>query len=96
MDDDTNKTTQMKNKKFRLPRKEKKRLKGHIWLYPPYKDGSRLMAWPTKSQEDYDAMKTGEVRDIMDKTNTLKYERKEKLKKIKNGDIRDTEEKSTD
>jgi len=52
-------------KKFRLPRKTKKKLKGTIWLYPADEKGNSLMAWPTRLQKDYDAVKKGIVRDIM-------------------------------
>ncbi len=45
--------------KFRLPRKTKKYLKKSMWLYPPDEKGNSLMAWPTKSQEDYQAVKKG-------------------------------------
>ena len=50
-------------KSFRLPRKIKKSLKGHFWLYPADKDGNSVMAWPRTSQEDYTAIKRGIVKD---------------------------------
>jgi hypothetical protein len=50
--------------KFRLPRKTKKSLKKTMWLYPPDEKGSSLMAWPTRSQEDYTAVKRGVVREF--------------------------------
>ncbi|MFO7826803.1 MAG: hypothetical protein R6V72_22915 [Cyclobacterium sp.] len=58
----------MKNneKHFRLPRKVKKSLKGNLWLYPADERGNSLMAMPTKSQEDYLALKNGIVRNLID------------------------------
>ncbi len=53
-------------KKFRLPRKEKKKRKHGFWLYPPDEKGNSLMAWSTKSQEDYDALKSGGLRNLID------------------------------
>jgi len=50
---------------FRLPRKIKKKLKGTIWLYPADEKGNSLMAWPTRTQKDYDAVRQGVVRDLM-------------------------------
>ena len=44
---------------FRLPRKVKKKLKKGFWLYLPDEVGSSLQANPTKSQEDYTALKQG-------------------------------------
>jgi len=73
-----------KAKSFRLPRKVKKRLKRTIWLYPPDKNGGSLMAWPTQSQKDYDAIKQGIVKDIM--ANSTKAKRK-KEKKILDKEI---------
>ncbi|WP_439482801.1 hypothetical protein [Cyclobacterium plantarum] len=56
-----------KNKKhFRLPRKVKKSLKGNLWLYPADERGNSLMAMPTKSQDDYLALKNGIVRNLID------------------------------
>lgn len=59
---------------FRLPRKTKKKLKKTIWLYPADEKGNSLMAWPTRTQKDYDAVKQGVVRDIM--TGSTKATRK--------------------
>jgi len=59
--------------KFRLPRKTKRFLKKTIWLYPPDEKGNSLMAWPTKSQEDYTAVKKGIATRFPDST---KAERK--------------------
>lgn len=56
-------------KLFRLPRKIKKLLKGNIWLYPADIKGSSLLASPTRSQEDYAALKQGIVRNIIDPKN---------------------------
>tara|TARA_R110002051_G_scaffold244225_1_gene304140 strand:- start:111 stop:593 length:483 start_codon:yes stop_codon:yes gene_type:complete len=58
-------------KKFRLPRKTKKKLRG-LWLYPPDKKGNSLMANPKRSQKDYTALKQGIVRNIIDKENSRK------------------------
>lgn len=57
------------DKKFRIPRKEKKKLKGKLFLYPADDKGSSLTAWPTRSQEDYSAFKSGIVRNLFDKKN---------------------------
>lgn len=54
-------------KEFRIPRKLKKKLKG-IYLYPPDKNGSSVVAFPLSSQKDYDAVKNGVARNIFDKT----------------------------
>lgn len=62
-------------KKFRLPRKTKKKLKG-IWLYPKDEKGNSLMAFPKRNQKDYTALKKGIVRNILDK----KKLKKKKLK----------------
>ncbi|MEX2565838.1 MAG: hypothetical protein WD431_07850, partial [Cyclobacteriaceae bacterium] len=53
-------------KQFRLPRKIKKSLKGNLWLYPADEKGNSLMARPTRSQEDYSALKNGIVRNLID------------------------------
>ncbi|WP_375580690.1 hypothetical protein ABWH96_06640 [Marivirga tractuosa] len=57
-------------KKFRLPRKTKKALKGNLWLYPGDEKGNSLMAHPTKYQKDYTALKKGDVRNIIDPKNS--------------------------
>lgn len=67
-------------KKFRLPRKTKKFLRG-LWLYPPDKKGNSLMASPKRSQEDYTAIKQGIVRKLPDPRNA-KARRKEFSEKI--------------
>jgi len=54
--------------KFRLPRKTKKGLKKTMWLYPPDKEGNSLMACPTKSQEDYTAVKKGTAMQFPNRT----------------------------
>ncbi|MGK7391347.1 MAG: hypothetical protein ACNS60_13410 [Candidatus Cyclobacteriaceae bacterium M2_1C_046] len=51
---------------FRLPRKLKKKLNKKLWLYPENKDGHK-MAWPSKYEEDYQAYKTGIVKDILNR-----------------------------
>lgn len=58
-------------KKFRLPRKIKKKLNG-LWLYPKDEKGNSLMAHPTRSQEDYTAVKQGLVHNIFDRKNSRK------------------------
>jgi len=57
-------------KRFRLPRKLKKYLKGNLWLYPADKEGNSLMAFPSRSQEDYKALQTGIVKNIIDPINS--------------------------
>jgi hypothetical protein len=56
-------------KKFRLPRKTKKALKGNLWLYPANEKGNSLMAHPTKYHKDYSALKQGIVRNLIDPKN---------------------------
>jgi len=56
-------------KRFRLPRKVKKSLKGELWLYPADESGNSLMASPARSQEDYTALKKGIVRNLIDPKN---------------------------
>jgi hypothetical protein len=56
-------------KRFRLPRKVKKSLKGNLWLYPADDKGNSLMASPTRSQEDFTALKKGIVRNLIDPKN---------------------------
>lgn len=73
-----NKKSMDKDNYFRLPRKIKKKLKKTIWLYPADKNGNSLMAWPTHSQKDYDAIKQGIVRDIM--ADSTKEKRKQEKK----------------
>jgi hypothetical protein len=68
-----------KAKSFRMPRKVKKKLKRTIWLYPPDKNGGSLMAWPTQSQKDYDAIKQGIVKDIMAKNTKAKRKLEKKI-----------------
>jgi len=58
-------------KKFRLPRKIKKKLKG-LWLYPADEKGNSLMAHPKRNQKDYTALKKGIVRNVIDKRNSRK------------------------
>lgn len=67
-------TQTIKMDKFRLPRKIKKSLKKTMWLYPPDEKGNSRMAWPTKSQKDYTAIKEGILRKFPDST---KAERKQ-------------------
>nr|MBI1229657.1 hypothetical protein [Cytophagales bacterium] len=56
-------------KKFRLPRKVKKSLKGNLWLYPADDKGNSLMAFPRRFQEDFTALKKGIVRNLIDPKN---------------------------
>lgn len=56
-------------KKFRLPRKIKKSLKKTLWLYPADSKGNSKMAFPRKYQQDFNALKQGIVRDIMQRRN---------------------------
>lgn len=46
-------------KKFRLPRKIKKKLEKDFYTYPKDESDSYLVAWPSKSEEDYIAYKKG-------------------------------------
>ncbi len=54
--------------KFRLPRKTKKTLKKSMWLYTADERGNSLMAFPTKSQQDYSAVVNGVARKFPDST----------------------------
>jgi hypothetical protein len=55
-----------KTNKFRLPRKIKKAFQYTLWLYPADAEGNSVVAWPATSQEDFEAFKRGELRDIME------------------------------
>jgi hypothetical protein len=57
-----------KRDKFRLPRKTKKAFQYTLWLYPTDAEGNSVVAWPASSQEDFEAYKRGELRDIMEGT----------------------------
>ena len=48
-----------KNKKFKLPRKTKKRLKKDFYTYPKSEKNTYLIAWPYKDEEHYVAYKKG-------------------------------------
>jgi hypothetical protein len=48
-----------KNKKFRLPRKIKKKLKSDLFTYPKSERNTYLIAWPYKYEKDYVAYKKG-------------------------------------
>jgi len=67
--------------KFRLPRKTKKALKKTMWLYPADEKGNSLMAFPTKSQEDYSAVVNGEARKFPDSTRAERKKYNEALDK---------------
>jgi len=66
---------------FRLPRKIKKSLKKTMWLYPPDEKGSRLMASPSRSQEDYTAVRKRIARQFPEPKN-VKARRKEIHEKL--------------
>jgi hypothetical protein len=53
-----------KNKKFRLPRKIKKKLKNNLFSYPKSDRNTYLIAWPYKYEKDYIAYKKGFLRSI--------------------------------
>ena len=53
-----------KNKKFRLPRKLKKKLKNNLFSYPKSDRNTYLIAWPYKYEEDYIAYKKGFLRSL--------------------------------
>jgi Na+-translocating ferredoxin:NAD+ oxidoreductase RnfG subunit len=44
-------------------------LKGNFWLYPADENGNSMMAFPSKSQEDFTALKKGIVRNLIDPKN---------------------------
>lgn len=67
--------------KFRLPRKIKKKLKRTIYLYPPDKDGNSLMAFPTRDEKDYIALKQGTVKNILERGRN-RQEKKEFFKML--------------
>ena len=66
--------------KFRLPRKTKKAFSKDIWLYPADEKGNSLVAWPHRSQEDYDALKQRRLRGLIDRND--KAGRKERMKEL--------------
>ena len=53
-----------KNKKFRLPRKTKKKLKKDFYTYPKSEKDTYLIAWPYRLEEDYVAYKKGLLRGL--------------------------------
>ena len=53
-----------KNKKFRLPRKLKKKLKNNLFSYPKSDRNTYLIAWPYKYEKDYMDYKNGLLRSI--------------------------------
>ena len=57
-----------KNKKFRLPRKTKKRLKKDFYTYPKSEKNTYLMAWPYRLEEDYVAYKKGLLRGLKEES----------------------------
>ncbi len=69
-------------KKFRLPRKTKKSLKGRFWLYPADENGNSLMAHPDRDQGDFQAMKEGIVKDMLMREN--REERRAYRQKLNN------------
>ena len=53
-----------KNKKFRLPRKTKKKIKKDFYIYPKDNKNSYLVAWPYRIENDYVAYKNGLLREL--------------------------------
>ena len=53
-----------KDKKFRLPRKLKKKLKNNLFSYPKSERNTYLLAWPYKYEKDYMDYKKGLLRSI--------------------------------
>jgi hypothetical protein len=53
-----------KDKKFRLPRKLKKKLKNNLFTYPKSERNTYLIAWPYKYEKDYMDYKKGFLRSI--------------------------------
>jgi hypothetical protein len=53
-----------KDKKFRLPRKLKKKLKNDFFTYPKSERNTYLIAWPYKYEKDYMDYKKGLLRSI--------------------------------
>ena len=56
-----------KNKKFRLPRKIKKKLKNDLFSYPKSEKDTYLIAWPYRLEEDYVAYKKGLLTGLKEK-----------------------------
>jgi hypothetical protein len=54
----------MKNNKFRLPRKTKKKLKNIWYTYPKSERNTYLLAWPYRIEGDYVAYKKGLLREL--------------------------------
>ena len=54
-----------KNKKFRLPRKIKKKLKNNLFTYPKSDRNTYLIAWPYKYEKDYMDYKKGFLRSLI-------------------------------
>ncbi|MEM6525967.1 MAG: hypothetical protein AAF693_19365 [Bacteroidota bacterium] len=52
--------------KIQTSKKRKKSLRRGFWLYPADDNGNSLMASPRRCQKDYDAMKEGILRNLMD------------------------------
>lgn len=53
--------------KFRIPRKQKKKIRKGLYLYPLNpKDNTYLSAFPKKNQEDYNAFKKGILTNVLD------------------------------
>lgn len=53
--------------KFRIPRKQKKKIRRGLYLYPLNpKDNTYLSAFPKKNQEDYNAFKKGILTNVLD------------------------------
>jgi len=54
----------LKNKKFRLPRKIKKKLKKNLYTYPKSERNTYQLAWPYRIEKDYAACKQGLLRRV--------------------------------
>lgn len=54
----------LENRKFRLPRKTKKKLKKRFYTYPKSERNTYLLAWPYRIEKDYVACKQGLLRVV--------------------------------
>jgi hypothetical protein len=57
-----------KNKKFRLPRKIKKKLKSDLFTYPKSERNTYIIAWQYKYEKDYVAYKKGLLRGLKEES----------------------------
>lgn len=77
--------------KFRLPRKRKKSFKKQLWLYPADEMGNSVMAFPGRSQEDYDAVRCGGARNLLSSSKQdrkILYEKLNKETFVENATLR--------